>query len=180
MPRQIALLRGINVGKAKQVPMGRLRELMEEWGYEDVVTLLRSGNVVFTGPGGASAKFAEQLAERLREAFGFEIRVVVRSAAELAKIVKANPLAGVADDPSKQLVLFLSDRYAPGTVADLDPADFEPEAFHLAPREIHLWVPGGINDSPIVKALTEKRLGVTVTGRNWRTLEKLLALAQEG
>jgi uncharacterized protein (DUF1697 family) len=179
MARQIALLRGINVGKAKQVPMGELRERMEEWGYEDVATLLRSGNVVFSAVAGSSAKLAERLEGQLAKAFGFEIRVVVRSAAELAKIVKANPLEAVADDPAKQLVLFLSGTYPAEAVADLEPEAFAPEVFHLAPREIHVWAPAGINDSPLITAIGKKRLGVTVTARNWRTVEKLLALARE-
>jgi uncharacterized protein (DUF1697 family) len=177
MARQIALLRGINVGGTKKVPMAQLRELMAELGYTDVTTYVQSGNVVFTGPDAAPATVERALEQAIATAFGFDVAVVVRTRDELADVVAANPLADLAEDPAKYLVLFLSGRLDPARLADLDPADFAPEAFVLGEREIYLWNPEGVGVSAIVKALTPKRLGLTATGRNWRTVEKLLALA---
>src|SRR5213593_3406061 len=96
--RQIALLRGINVGRAKRVAMADLRALVEGLGYADVRTLLNSGNVVFAatdGAKGAAARIEKALAAKVK----VTARVTVISAEELAMAVRANPLAKVATDP---------------------------------------------------------------------------------
>ncbi len=179
MRRQIALLRGINVGGHKKVKMARLRELMEELGYRDVRTYVQSGNVVFSGPDEHPARLARKLETQLAATFGFEVSVVVRSRDELAEIIAANPLRDVATDPARHLVIFLAADVDPARVAGVDPADFAPEAFHVRDREVYLWAPEGLRDSRLHKALAEKRLGVSATARNWRTVERLLALADE-
>lgn len=177
MTRQIALLRGINVGGHKRVAMARLREMMQTLGYEDVRTYVQSGNVVFSGPEQAPAEVARRLSERVAATFGFEVAVVVRTRDELVEVVQANPLRGVATEPSRHHVIFLSAEVDPERVADLDPDGYAPDAFRLRGSEIYLWTPGGIRDSRLAKALSEKRLGVTATARNFKTVEKLLALA---
>lgn len=180
MARHVALLRGINVGPNKRVAMARLRELAADLGYADVRTYVNSGNVVFSGPERSPLQVERQLEEQLAATFGFEISVVVRSRDELADVVRANPLRDVATDPARHIVYFLAAEPEAERVPDVAPADIAPEAFHLRGREIYLWCPDGVRDSPLVKQVSEKRLGVTATARNWRTVEKLLALAHEG
>jgi uncharacterized protein (DUF1697 family) len=167
--RQIALLRGVNVGGNKKVEMARLRALMEELGYSGVRTYVNSGNVVFTGP----RRSEKHLEATIAKAFGFDVPVVLRSRDELADIVQANPLRDVATDPAKHLVIFC----AAAAATELDPADFAPETFIVRGREVYLWAPGGIGTSPLAKVLATKSLGDKSTARNWRTVEKLLALA---
>jgi uncharacterized protein (DUF1697 family) len=187
MARHIALLRGINVGGHKKVPMARLRELIAGLGYTDVRTYLNSGNAVFGTPDRSAADVARELEEaierKLEEAiereFGFHVSVIVRSRDEIAGVVAANPLADVATDPARYLVAFLDGEVDPERVADLDPAGFAPEAFHLRGREVYIWAPAGIAESRVVKELSQKRLGAIATARNWRTVERLLALADE-
>jgi uncharacterized protein (DUF1697 family) len=171
MARQIALLRGINVGGNKRVEMARLRALMEELGYTGVRTYVNSGNVVFSGP----RRPEEQLETAIAKTFGFEVPVVIRSRDELAEVVEANPLRDVATDPARHLVVFC----AAEASTDLDPADFAPETFAARGRELYLWAPGGIHTSPLAKLLANKSVGPKSTARNWRTVEKLLALADE-
>ena len=171
MARQIALLRGINVGGNKTVQMARLRALMEGLGYRDVRTYVNSGNVVFSGP----RRSEKHLEAAIAKTFGFDVPVVLRSRDEIDDVVRANPLRGVAADPSKHLVVFCADE-AP---IDLDPADFAPETFHVRGREIYLWAPDGIGTSPLAKLLATKPLGAKSTARNWRTVEKLLELADD-
>ena len=169
MARQIALLRGINVGGNKKVEMARLRTLLEELGYTDVRTYVNSGNAVFSGP----RRSEKHLEAALAKAFGFDLPVVLRSRDELADIVKANPLRGVATDPAKYLVVFCAGKAS----TDLAAADFAPETFKIRGREIYLWAPGGIGNSPLAKLLANKSVGGKSTARNWRTVEKLLELA---
>ncbi|MDX6476284.1 MAG: hypothetical protein QOH95_1795 [Gaiellaceae bacterium] len=172
MPRQIALLRGVNVGGNKKVEMAKLRALMEELGYRDVRTYVNSGNVVFSG----RSRPAKHLETAIAKTFGFEVPVVLRTRDELAAVVKANPLRKVANDPAKHLVVFCSEQ-AP---VELEAADFEPETFVVRGREVYLWTPGGLRNSPLAKLLANKSLGTKSTARNWRTVEKLLELADEG
>ena len=178
MPRQIALLRGINLGARNRVSMPELRELLEGLGHEDVRTLLQSGNVVLT-----SEESGEQLEQSLEKAIarelGVESRMIVRTARELAAVVKRNPLADVADDPKRYQVSFLSAKLAPAVKKQLEAADVAPERVAVHGREIYAWHPGGIQRSPLVKLLTDKKLGVTATARNWNTVTKLLELARE-
>jgi uncharacterized protein (DUF1697 family) len=171
MPRQIALLRGVNVGGNKRVEMARLRDLMEELGYRDVRTYVNSGNVVFSGP----RRSEQHLEKAIAKAFSLEAPVVLRSRDELADVVAANPLREVATDPAKHLVVFCAAKAS----TDLDPADFAPETFVIRGREVYLWAPGGIGTSPLAKLLAAKSLGDKSTARNWRTVEKLLELADD-
>jgi uncharacterized protein (DUF1697 family) len=172
---QIALLRGINVGRAKRVAMADLRALLEELGYEDVRTLRNSGNVVLsrTAPDEPAARIEEALVERL----GVSSRVTVLAAGELAEVVRENPLLDVADNPSRLQIAFLAD---PADRASLEPLlkrDWRPEALALGTRVAYLWCPNGQRQSALIKA-TNDLLGEGVTTRTWSTVLKLHALAE--
>lgn len=179
MARIVALLRGINVGRNKQIGMADLRALLEDLGYEDPRTLLRSGNAVFTAPRKRPETVARALEQAIEERFGMEVGVVVRTGKEIADIVAANPLADVATNGAKQHVVFLSaepDRAALEAIAD--PA---PEVFAVRGREIHLWLPGGTQGSKLMKEMSKPGLapGASATVRNWNTVTKLAAMAAE-
>jgi uncharacterized protein (DUF1697 family) len=173
MARQIALLRAVNVGD-RQLAMAELRALAaDELGYEDVATYVASGNLVFTAPPEPPDRLEAALATR----FGFEVPVVLRTREELAELVAADPLGEVATDPAKRLVAFHEETVGP---VELDPAAFAPETFLVREREVVVWCPGGIGRSPLADALTVRGIkGVKATARNWRTVQKLLALAED-
>jgi uncharacterized protein (DUF1697 family) len=105
----VALMRGINVGRAKRIAMANLRALVEDLGYNDVRTLLNSGNVVFAAPDLARADAAARIEAALTARLGVSARVTLLAAAELAAAVRDNPLLDVAGDPSRLLVAFLTD-----------------------------------------------------------------------
>jgi uncharacterized protein (DUF1697 family) len=178
MARQIALLRGINVGSNKRVAMGALRELLAELGYGDVRTYLQSGNVVLTSPA-SPERLQHELEEHIARELGLETRVVVRTRDELADVIERDPLAGVADNPKRYQVSFLSAEPDPDVVHELGRIDVAPERFVVSGREIYTWHPDGIQRSKLNTVLSDKRLGVTATARNWNTVTKLLALADE-
>jgi len=178
MTRYVALLRGINVGKSNRVAMATLRGLLERLGHSDVRTHLNSGNAVFTVAGRpAAATVAKKIERGLLDETGLTLRVVVRSRDELAAVVDANPFADVADDPARLLVAFLAEAVPTGRLDGIEPDAFAPEQFYLARREVYLWLPGGIQASALTKALSDQRLGVAATSRNWNTVTKLLELA---
>ena len=176
MARFVALLRGVNLGPNRRVPMAELRALLEERGYEDVRTLLQSGNVGVTS--GKSAKaVGEELEAAIADRFGVATDVVLRTRKELEALVAANPLGAVADDPKRLQVWFLSGRPRAAAIKALEAADVAPEVIAVAGKEIHVWHAAGIQRSPASKAIERADLGVIGTARNWNTVEKLLELA---
>ncbi|PTL79604.1 DUF1697 domain-containing protein [Vitiosangium sp. GDMCC 1.1324] len=177
MTRYIALLRGINVGGKKKVPMAQLRELMEGLGYTDVATLLQSGNAVFSSKEKSPAKVIRQLETAIAKEFGFEVAIILRTRDELAAAIQANPLPGAEDAPSQFLVMFLSDAPDAKRLQEIDPAAYLPDEFRVVGREIYARFPNTIRDSKLATVLGGTRLGVTPTGRNWSTVLKLLELA---
>jgi len=177
MTRYVALLRGINVGGHKKVPMAQLRALLEGLGYTDVATLLQSGNAVFTAREKSPAKVVKQLEKAIAEEFGFEVSVIVRTRDELAAVIQANPLSGAEDAPSHFLVTFLSDVPEKKRVQEIDPKAYLPDEFRVVGREIYARFPKGIGTSKLATVLSKPWLGVTPTARNWSTVTKLLELA---
>jgi uncharacterized protein (DUF1697 family) len=178
MGRHVVFLRGINLGGKRRVPMSELRATLEEAGYDNVRTHLQSGNVVLTSEA-APGELERDLAATLRDAFGFDIAVVVRTRDELAAVIERDPFGDEAADPARYQVSFLSAEPDPAGVAELEGAEVAPERVAVLGREVYAWHPGGVGRSELAKLITDRRLGVEVTARNWRTVTKLLELADE-
>src|SRR5438132_2920343 len=176
--RQIVLLRGINVGSRNRIAMGELRELLTTAGLDDVRTYVQSGNVVLSSdlPPGRLACMCERL---IADRFGLEIDVVTRTRDELAEVVRRNPLGKVAADPKRYQVSFLSSKPGPTVVDELNALAVRGERLVANGRELYAWHPNGIARSKLSARLAGRGLGVTATARNWTTVTKLLALADE-
>jgi uncharacterized protein (DUF1697 family) len=175
----IALLRGINVGKAKRVAMADLRTLVTGLGYLDATTLLNSGNVVFTVPRGVKGSPAERIQEAIARQLGVATRVTVLTVAELAELVRKNPLKNVAVDPSRLLVGVLATPADRGRLLPLASEDWAPDVLAIGARGFYLWCAGGILASRLVERIG-RLLGDAATTRNWNTITKLQALAGKG
>jgi uncharacterized protein (DUF1697 family) len=172
--RHVSLLRGINVGGHNLVAMARLRALYEALGCENVTTYLQSGNVVFRrerDPAGVGRGVERALKREL----GLDIRVLDRTHSDLAGIVEADPFPRA--DPSRRIVMFLS--APPGTeiAREIEHVTLGPDEAWLIGRELHLHCPDGVGNSKLPGLLNERRLGVTATARNWRTVSRLLELS---
>jgi uncharacterized protein (DUF1697 family) len=175
----VSLLRGINVGGNKTIPMARLKSAYESLGFTDVRTFLNSGNVVFDAKEKNRAKLPKTLEDAIEREFGFRPAVIVRAAAELRKILAANPFPAMAkDDPSHLLVMTLAKKANAGAKASLTKAYSGPEKIEVKGENVYLTYPNGIGKSKLTNALLEKHIGVG-TARNWNTLTKLLALAKQ-
>jgi uncharacterized protein (DUF1697 family) len=172
--RYVALLRGINVGRARQVDMPRLREMLAARGYGEVRTHLRSGNVVLDSDL-AEGRLAAELTSAIAEEFGMDVPVVLRTGKELARIVADDPLGILATDPSRYSVTFLPQAPAKDLVAALPPP--EDGEYRVAGRELYLWLPDGMAHSPMATWKWGRLLGVEGTNRNWNTVTKLAELA---
>jgi uncharacterized protein (DUF1697 family) len=175
----VALLRGINVGGKTIVSMPELKSLFSSMGFEEVSTYIQSGNVVFNSPEDEGQGLAPGIEERIADAFGVNITVLLRTPAELAEIAGSNPFLGREADLTKLHVVFLSGPPAPDAVGELDPRRSPPDEFSVRGREIYLHLPNGAGRSKLTIDYFEKRLGVRATARNWKTLTKLVELTSQ-
>lgn len=175
----VALLRAVNVGGRNRIAMGDLRRLLEGLGYGDVRTHLQSGNAVFTAGSTQPERVGADIEGALERELGLAAKVLVRTRAELERVIAANPLLEMADDHARLLVMFLAGAPDRAVLGELAPADFEPEVFAFGEREIYAWYPHGTGATKRSNAFWERRLGVVSTGRNWRTVTRLLELASE-
>ena len=176
VPRYVALLRGINVGRNKRVAMADLRELLAGLGYTGVRTHLQSGNAVFTAPRGAhAARIEAAIADQL----DLDVRCLIRTGPELRAVIDGHPLADVATDGSRMMALFLSATPDPALTAAHDPLALDPDRARLGDGVIYQWCPDGVLKAPPVGTTAEKQWKVSVTGRNWNTVTKLAELLDE-
>jgi uncharacterized protein (DUF1697 family) len=180
MTAAIALIRGINVGSTRSLPMQRLRELCDQVGLRQVRTHIQSGNVLFEADRRKLASVPKDLESAIEKDRGFRPTVVVRTRDELAATIKANPFAARArDEPSKLLIMFLREKAAAGAAERLDEVKRGQEEMRLVGRELFIDFPIGIGKSKLSLAAVEKALGVAATSRNWNTTVTLLELADE-
>ncbi|MGD9739314.1 MAG: DUF1697 domain-containing protein [Bauldia sp.] len=179
--RRVALLRGINVGGNVKVAMAELRAMVETLGFTEAKTLLQSGNLILTDLKGRSSAEIEALLEReTKQKLGVAPDYMVRTPAEWAAAIAANPFPDMAkDDPSHLLVYFLKGATGPDeeAVARLNAAIVGPEKVAAIGRELFITYPAGVGTSKLSTNLIEKTLGKhRGTGRNWNTVLKIAAL----
>jgi uncharacterized protein (DUF1697 family) len=176
MPAFIALLRGVNVGKAKRVPMAEFRELLEGLGYTNVATLLNSGNAVFRAPAGTPKKHAADIAAAILRTLKVDVPVIVKTAMELAAIVAENPFTVEGPERSRMLVAFTQDRGALASVSTIASLVSPREKFLAGRHAAYLYCTDGILESKAGAALLGKA-GKQATTRNLATTLKLHELA---
>ena len=173
--RHVVLLRAINLAKARRVAMPRLREILTDRGYGAVVTHLNSGNVLLDSPL-AEAELAADVSAAIEQEFGFAVPVVVRTGSELSAVTTHDPFGSIATDPSRYSVTFLPEVPGADLAAALPPAE-GPGVYLVHGRELYLWLPDGIRDSPMALWKWDRLLGVAGTNRNWNTVRRLAELA---
>jgi len=172
--RYVGLLRGINLGPNRRIPMPRLREVLADRGYGEVRTLIASGNLVLDSEL-PEDELALDLAKAIEEEFGFDVPVVVRTGKELGAVLAKDPFGEAVTDPSRYSVTFFPEAPAKARIRELPPA--EHGEYAVVGRELYLWLPDGMAVSPMGKWPWDRLLGVAGTNRNWNTVTKLAELA---
>lgn len=175
MAECIALLRGINVGRAKRVPMAELRDLLESLGCSGVRTLLNTGNAVFQSPGGSGRELAASIEKAIQSRFGFPVPVLVHTAREFNAIIADNPLPDATRDPSRFLVAFVSSKAELAKAMPLLKESWSPEKFAIGGKAAYLWCAAGIRESRLLQAFG-KVTQASITTRNWATVLKIQAV----
>lgn len=174
MPRFIALLRGVNVGRGNRVPMADLKAMLEGLGYTGVSTVLNSGNAVFTGSGSSPGGHAASIAAALQQELAVTVPVVVKSAAELSAIIGASPIDPPQADHSRYLVAFAATAEELRALQPLEDLARAPERFVVTGVAAFLHCPAGVLKSRVGTALLGNA-GQHVTMRNWATVMRLQA-----
>lgn len=177
MPTYVALLRGINLGSRNRLAMADLRDLLVGLGYDEVRTHLQSGNAVLRTGTRSAATVGKAIEKALDRDAGLPVRVLMRSASQIAKVAAADPFEGRATDPSRCMVVFLEKPLTAKAVSHVDRDAYLPEEFAVDGKQLYLWLPVGTQGSKLTAAMSEQRLGVVGTMRNWRTVTRLAELA---
>jgi uncharacterized protein (DUF1697 family) len=175
----VALLRGINVGRHRRVAMADVRAAAVAAGYDDVTSYLQSGNLIFESRGHTTTAVGSALEQILENALQLDIDVIVRSAAELAKIVANNPLFDPKLDPKFLHVAFLKQKPSATAARGVKDAAFGRDEFVLRGAELYFRYPDGSGQSKMSAAFFEKKLGTPATARNWRVVCALAELAAD-
>ena len=175
MPAYVALFRGINVGKAKRIAMADLRKLLEKQGYTGVKTLLNSGNAVFTTRTTPPDKLAGRIRTEVAKKLGVDAMVIVKSAADIAAILKDDELGRNAADHSRLLVAMTRDAKSLAALAAFADRKWGDEKVHLGKHAAYVYCTNGILESQALEVLLKALAGEGTT-RNWATMTKIQAL----
>jgi uncharacterized protein (DUF1697 family) len=181
MKLYIALLRGINVGGKNKIKMADLKEMLESIGLRKVQTYIQSGNVLFESDE-AEDIIRQTIEKEIEKKFGFFINVVLRSAAELERVINNCPFS--AEEINKALslnsegeslyVAFLDHTPLAENIETLNKYKLESEDYRIIQRDIYFLFHSSIRNSKLVNNL--HRLGVPATVRNWKTVNKIYEL----
>ena len=177
----VAMLRGVNVSGRNRLPMEVLADLVVRAGFTDVQTYVQSGNVVCAGPG-RSAGVARAIEEQMLADLGWSVPAIVRSRAELRRVVDAMPFPVDDHEPRTLLVTFLGEAPESRAVEALgaDAHRFGEDRAVVVGREVFLLCPGGYGVTKLNNAFVERRLGTVATTRNWRTVTTLAGMVGIG
>jgi uncharacterized protein (DUF1697 family) len=174
----LALLRGINVGGKNMLPMKDLTEMFVAAGCDNVRSYIQSGNIVFNAADRLSGQIAGVITARIAERFGYRTPVVLRTVKQLEHVVCNNPFLRKGAAEETLHVLFLADLPDPRSINALDPDRSPPDAFIVRGQEVYLHLPNGVARTKLTNDYFDSKLTTTSTGRNWRTVMKLLELVK--
>jgi uncharacterized protein (DUF1697 family) len=178
METYIALFRGINVGGKNVLPMNELVSMLESMGLQNVKTYIQSGNVVFQSEGTNASLLADTISAVIKKSRGFEPQVLLLEPEKIEKAIGENPFPEAESEPKTLHLYFLSSEPRSPDLNALQSIKGKSERFVLKDSVFYLHAPHGIGRSKLA-ANAEKLLGVSMTGRNWRTVCKIMEMAQQ-
>lgn len=179
MTVHIALLRAVNLASNSSVAMADLRAVMARLGFE-AKTLLQSGNLVFDAGQQKGGALESLIEKELAAKLSLRTEIFIRTAKEWEALIAANPFPKEAKaDPGHLVLITLREKAKPADVKALQASIKGRETVAAAGRELYVTYPDGIGRSKLTMAAIEKALGTRGTGRNWNTVLKIGALADE-
>lgn len=180
MKTYIALLRGINVSGQKLIKMIDLRSLLEKLDFLEVQTYIQSGNIVLKSDEDNCDKIAEKVKKGIADTFGFDVPVLVKTHDELRLIFDMNPFTTPADIENKRIYFaFLKEAPRPELIEEFQKEEFVQEEFVVTENCVYLNFQIGAGKAKLSNNLIERKLKVSATSRNYRTMVKLLEMSKE-
>ncbi len=175
--RYVALLRGINVTGKNMIKMETLRATFESLGFKKVVSYINSGNLAFDCAKAAEAKLVAKLEVAIKKDFGISIAVMVREQTSIADVLANNPFDGQYETHKQMHMLFMREEMPTDKQNVLAEQQTDREKFAVIGREIYAMLLDGVAESVLFrKNFIEGTLKTAITGRNWRTVQKLAEL----
>ncbi len=177
--KYISILRGINVSGQKKIKMGDLKSLYELMGFQDVVTYIQSGNVIFDATAGNEFELKSRIEKSIEKKYKFHVPVEIRTNRKFENIIKNCPFGSVdlAAEGTKVLVTFLSSIPAKDKITELLKHVVAPEKLVFSGRDVYLYCPNGYGKSKLSNTFIENKLKVKATTRNWKSVHKLFELS---
>jgi uncharacterized protein (DUF1697 family) len=171
------MLRGINVSGQKKIRMADLKSLYGSLGLASVETYVQSGNVIFESDEQDIQKLRDSIESQIESTYGFSVPVLIRSATDFRRIIQSHPYKN--EEPARVLVTFLYEQPGQSKLDDLSHYEDEVDKFAIGEQEIFLFCPGGYGRTKLSNTFLEKKLGVTATTRNWKSVNALYRMASE-
>jgi len=180
MVTYISLLRGINVSGQKKIKMEELKRSYESLGFTGVRTYIQSGNVIFNTPQSDTLQLSKKIEEEIKDEFGFQVTVLLRSPDDLNKIISGNPfLKNENIDVSKLHVTFLQSVPAKHVLSSMKKVESGADKFYISDREIYIYCPNRYGRTKLTNTYFEKVLSIAATTRNWNSVNNLSELARK-
>ncbi len=177
MVKYISLLRGINVSGKNKIKMEQLKELYESLGFSNVQTYIQSGNVVFENSKDELVVSAKKIEKMIAREFGYSVMVTIRTKRQLEEIISHSPFDDkMKKDISKLYVTFLSDKPSKSSLDSIVLPGKITEKWFVVGQEIFLFCPDGYGRTKLNNNFFEKKIKLSATTRNWRTVNKLLEM----
>ena len=174
----ISLLRGINVGGQKKILMADLKALYESAGFKNVTTYVQSGNVVFESPEKSCAELEKKIENAILKKYGFEVSTIIRDTNSFKKVIGNNPYSDISKkDPVLPYVIFLKDLPGSSSIKDIEIPKDEKGEFKIIGSEIYLNPVSSYGRTKLNNVFFEKKLKVSSTARNWKTVMALFKVA---
>jgi len=172
------MLRGINVSGQKKIAMKDLKSLYESLQFNNVVTYIQSGNVIFSSNKSDVAKLSRIIEKEIDQVYGYVVPVIIRTAAEFKKVMKKNRYLKKTDiDLAKLHITFLSAEPQSAAITKLNEVKNISDEYFIDGKEVYLYSPGGYGKSKLSNVFLEKKLDLSATTRNWKTVSKLYELS---
>ena len=176
MSRYIALLRGINVSGQKKIKMSELKTIFENIGFQDVITYIQSGNVIFSSKKKSISKLSNKITSGIKSKYNFDVQLIILTPQEIDWALKNNPFIKKKKEIERLYVTFLSAKPSTDSINILKEISFLPEEYLINEKTIYLFSPNGAGKAKLNNNFIEKKLKVVGTTRNWKTVTALSEL----
>jgi uncharacterized protein (DUF1697 family) len=163
------------------VKMTDLNSLYKGIGFTDAQTYIQSGNVIFRCSENLHhGDIVKRIEGAMLDRFGYYVPVMIRTTEEIRRLLSVNPYLNEENfNAAKTAVIFLHEPVSDAQIKKVIDIDYPPDKFKIEGSEIFIFCPNGFGRTKLYTNFFEKKMGVTGTARNWKTITKILALAEK-